>query len=202
GIDDVEGTAHELGQRVARLFGGGVEDGVEDDAVTAPLEGALEATAAELEARTEEMGTTAGRGLMQAFADAVLGNRAVLLNAVERVLQDVRDRLPSSDAKRGPLSDITYSGQALVRTFAGGAASQKRHLARSIDRTFAAARPQVALSAKRYALGGGAGGSLAAGPGTVRVDARSQAAPGPMAFNARRLVADVERELRVRGLRR
>ena len=43
-----------------------------------------------------------------------------LIRDIDTQMQAVRDRLPSSDAKKGPLSDLTASGKALVDTFAEG----------------------------------------------------------------------------------
>ena len=45
--------------------------------------------------------------------DAVTG-------AVDDVLSDVRDFFAFSDAKRGPLSDLTASGEAIMTTLAEG----------------------------------------------------------------------------------
>ena len=43
-----------------------------------------------------------------------------LVNSVKGALTGVRNLLPFSDAKEGPLSDITASGRALIETFARG----------------------------------------------------------------------------------
>ena len=62
----------------------------------------------------------AGQGLMRAFAQGILQFASMPVKAVEAVVQAVRDRLPGSDAKTGPLSDLTASGRALPVTFAKG----------------------------------------------------------------------------------
>ena len=43
-----------------------------------------------------------------------------LVQQTEQTAQQVRDRLPSSDAKTGPLSDLTASGMAIPATLAAG----------------------------------------------------------------------------------
>lgn len=65
-----------------------------------------------------------GQALIEAF---VSGIRAVINKPAEVVkagLQKLRNLLPFSDAKEGPLSQLTRSGMALVETFAGGIRSR------------------------------------------------------------------------------
>lgn len=62
----------------------------------------------------------AGIGLWNAF---VTGLKSVISKPVELVksgLQKIRNMLPFSDAKEGPLSALTRSGRALVETFGSG----------------------------------------------------------------------------------
>lgn len=62
----------------------------------------------------------AGRGLFDALTNGI---KAVINRPVEMVkaaVQKLRDLLPGSDAKEGPLSTLTASGRALVTTFGGG----------------------------------------------------------------------------------
>src|SRR5690606_28570883 len=135
----------------------------------------------------------------------------ILMNAVDSVLQDVRDRLPSSDAKHGPLSDLTRSGKMLVRTFAGRASDSRNWLARSIERTFAGARPGLypggsrthGLHGPQYSGGGSYSGPLV---GNLNVDARpTSPISGALAMSARPLAEQALREagiqMRMRGKR-
>lgn len=139
-------------------------------------------------------GLTAGEGLMTAFASGVTANKQLLLNAVEDVLQDVRQRLPSSDAKRGPLSDLTHSGQMLVRTFLGGAQAERRRLSQGISRLMASARPSAAFTAATAGVGVGGAGS----PITMNIDGRpAHMVPGPLALNARALVRSAMHEINI-----
>ena len=91
---------------------------------------------------------SAGRGLMDAFVSGITAgmNRAVA--KVRDKVAEIRDLLPGSDAKEGPLSDITASGQALMSTFEKGINSSTARPAEA----FAARAPDVG------AVGGGVGG--------------------------------------------
>ena len=62
----------------------------------------------------------AGVAFLQSFLDGVLSIKGKVVDGVSGVLGDVRDFLPFSDAKKGPLSDLTASGKALIETFARG----------------------------------------------------------------------------------
>ena len=53
-------------------------------------------------------------------ADGVEAGTGGLVQQTEQTAQQVRDRLPSSDAKTGPLSDLTASGMAIPATLAAG----------------------------------------------------------------------------------
>ncbi|MDI3547883.1 MAG: hypothetical protein PWR10_1535 [Halanaerobiales bacterium] len=76
----------------------------------------------------------AGIGLWNAFVD---GLKSVISKPVEIVkdgLQKVRNLLPFSDAKEGPLSSLTKSGRALVDTFGNGIQRQMPGLAPIMER--------------------------------------------------------------------
>lgn len=61
-----------------------------------------------------------GSGLINAFARGITSAIGNAIGAVSGVLSKIRRMLPSSDAKEGPLSDLTYSGKKLGETFALG----------------------------------------------------------------------------------
>ena len=61
-----------------------------------------------------------GRAMLQSFIDGFLAVKDKLTDAVGDALSSARDFLPFSDAKKGPLSDLTASGQAIVDTLAAG----------------------------------------------------------------------------------
>ena len=62
----------------------------------------------------------AGWGMVSAFADNVINGARRALDAVRSIVQQIRDLLPGSDAKVGPLSDLKRAGRALPETFAKG----------------------------------------------------------------------------------
>lgn len=95
---------------------------------------------------------SAGRGLMNAFVSGVTAGIRRAVAKVREGLAKIRRLMPGSDAKEGPLSDITSSGQALMTTFEKGINSSSARPAEA----FAARAPDV-----------GAAGNASAGAGTT-----------------------------------
>ena len=62
----------------------------------------------------------AGANIAETVADGVDGAKNTVADALKGGLQKVRDNLPFSDAREGPLSDLTESGRSLMRTLAEG----------------------------------------------------------------------------------
>ncbi len=62
----------------------------------------------------------AGAGLIQAFKDGIMATWESLKTSVTKVVGWIRDLLPGSDAKAGPLADLTASGKAFFPTFTKG----------------------------------------------------------------------------------
>jgi TP901 family phage tail tape measure protein len=63
---------------------------------------------------------TWGVGLFKRFADGIMVGFQWVKDRVTQAVQWVRNLLPGSDAKEGPLSDLYASGRALMSTLAGG----------------------------------------------------------------------------------
>ena len=61
-----------------------------------------------------------GQAMLQSFIDGFMSKVGELQGAITGALSDLRDLLPFSDAKEGPLADLTASGQAIVDTLAAG----------------------------------------------------------------------------------
>ena len=61
-----------------------------------------------------------GQAMLQSFIDGFMSKVGELQGAVTGALSDLRDLLPFSDAKEGPLADLTASGQSIVDTLAAG----------------------------------------------------------------------------------
>jgi hypothetical protein len=81
----------------------------------------------------------AGWSLMVALAKGILSGAYKAVEAVKGAMGKVRDYLPFSDAKVGPLSDLAASGAALMATFEKGIATASADPAA----TFAARTPQI-----------------------------------------------------------
>jgi hypothetical protein len=87
----------------------------------------------------DEKFNNAGTNLMITFADGIRSGISWAVGAVSDAVEEIMSYLPSSDAKRGPLSNLTASGAALMATFDKGIASSTADPAA----TFAARAPQV-----------------------------------------------------------
>lgn len=81
-----------------------------------------------------------GRNLISTLAGGITAGGSLVVNAVNKVLSTARRMLPFSDAKEGPLSDLTYSGGAFVSTFADGMKKKQAYLARTTANVLSTAR--------------------------------------------------------------
>lgn len=63
---------------------------------------------------------TSGQRIVTTFADGIKGAFTGAVDAVKGGLQKIRNLLPFSDAKEGPLSTLTLSGQRTMTTYAHG----------------------------------------------------------------------------------
>lgn len=61
-----------------------------------------------------------GSRIIGSLADGIKSGTGELLNTVKTSLNGLREYLPFSDAKKGPLSELTTSGQAIVTTLGEG----------------------------------------------------------------------------------
>lgn len=75
----------------------------------------------------------AGKALMVALADGVKSGITNAVEAVKTAAGKVMEYFPFSDAKRGPLSNITASGAALMETFGKGMAASNIDLSHTVD---------------------------------------------------------------------
>lgn len=62
----------------------------------------------------------AGKNMLKGFVEGVLSFALHPVEAVKGIFQKVRNLMPFSDAKEGPLSSLTLSGQRTMTTFAEG----------------------------------------------------------------------------------
>jgi hypothetical protein len=63
---------------------------------------------------------SAGKQIPEMIASGIESTAPAPVDAVTGVAGDIRKRLPFSDARRGPLSELSTSGGALVQTIASG----------------------------------------------------------------------------------
>ena len=80
----------------------------------------------------------AGKALVQALIDGItslIGRPAEILRGA---LGSLRAMLPGSDAREGPLSDLTHSGRALVETFAEGMESADANIGATFEKSLPA----------------------------------------------------------------
>jgi len=73
-------------------------------------------------------GQQAGEAIAQATAQGINQNANQVSQATTDMAQQVANQLPASDAKEGPLSNLTRSGVALVDTFVSGFQSASSNL--------------------------------------------------------------------------
>lgn len=84
-----------------------------------------------------------GGALIDTFAGGIRGRVGVVTEAVSWITSKVRAWLPSSDAKKGALSDLTYSGGAFISTFADGMYKKQAYLARTTASVMNTARQSL-----------------------------------------------------------
>jgi len=89
----------------------------------------------------------AGSGMVEAFKNAILGRLNDAYNAARALVDKIRALLPGSDAKVGPLRDLTKAGQALPITFAKGILSKADVVQAAIERVTMGAREPLTVGA-------------------------------------------------------
>tara|TARA_B100000035_G_scaffold181604_1_gene155011 strand:- start:11820 stop:14387 length:2568 start_codon:yes stop_codon:yes gene_type:complete len=73
-----------------------------------------------------------GGKIIQTIIDGIKQKAVALFDTVKTTLAKVREMLPFSDAKKGPLSKLTESGASIMTTLADGVASKSGALATQI----------------------------------------------------------------------
>ncbi len=87
--------------------------------------------------------TESGMKLLDTFISGIKAKAGELIESVAGILGTVREYLPFSDAKRGPLSALTYSGQALIGTLGAGVMSNESGLLGPLQSVFGAAGQHI-----------------------------------------------------------
>lgn len=73
---------------------------------------------------------------MTTFTDGIKSALNKPVQAVTKGLQWIRNKLPFSDAKEGPLSQLTLSGRKVLTTFANGIQQEEKLPAEIVNQSF------------------------------------------------------------------
>lgn len=79
-----------------------------------------------------------GKKIMTTFAQGIVAGVMAPVNAVKGGLQKIRNMLPFSDAKTGPLSKLTLSGSKVMTTFASGMEKTQKEPAEAAEKSLKA----------------------------------------------------------------
>lgn len=77
-----------------------------------------------------------GKKLMATFASGIKAAVMMPVDAVKGGLQKIRNMLPFSDAKDGPLNSLTLSGRKVMTTFSGGIKQEEDLPTRTVQESF------------------------------------------------------------------
>lgn len=75
----------------------------------------------------------AGKGMANALAKGIRNAAGKAVNAATSLAKKIRKKLPGSDAREGPLSDLTAAGAALPETLAQGILGNRRKLSAAAE---------------------------------------------------------------------
>ena len=95
-----------------------------------------------------------GGGIVGNIVDGIMSVGMMPFNAVKGIFDKVRSLLPFSDAKEGPLSDLTLSGQRVFTTFNDGMMQTADLPAQTVEGAFAKADDAAALEPGTDTAGG------------------------------------------------
>ena len=80
-----------------------------------------------------EMGVDIGTGFIDAIIKGLKDKKDEFVDAVKGAAEDAAEYLPSSDAEKGPFSDLTGSGEAIPKTMAEGVENGEDDLQQSLE---------------------------------------------------------------------
>lgn len=88
-----------------------------------------------------------GKAIIETLVNGIKSVAEAPVKAVKNVLSKVRDFLPFSDAKKGPLSELTYSGGAIMTTLSAGVDKRAITLQDAVGRAFSDTGANIAPNA-------------------------------------------------------
>ncbi len=159
-VDEVKGLKKDAEREVDNALGN-IDDTVKNWNIKQRFSNAISRGVTAVENAVSDF-EDAGEDLIDAIVDGIENAPNAVGNAVENAVGGAADYIPSSDAKKGPLSDLTASGEALPETLAKGMLASERAVRRAASQMAATAMPQLAV--------GGAGGAGGGGGGGVHID--------------------------------
>lgn len=77
-----------------------------------------------------------GKKIMETFSEGILGAITAPVKAVKKGLSKIRQMLPFSDAKEGPLSTLTLSGRRVLETVTTGIHQREDMPADAVEKSF------------------------------------------------------------------
>lgn len=87
-----------------------------------------------------------GQKVVTTFADGIKNGFSSAVDAVKGGLQKIRNMLPFSDAKEGPLSTLTLSGQRTMTTYAHGLTLAQDAPSEAVERSLSQTKATLSLS--------------------------------------------------------
>lgn len=88
-----------------------------------------------------------GKKIMDTFTEGIKAGLSKPVEAVKAGLQNIRNMLPFSDAKVGPLSQLTLSGRKVMSTFTGGIQQEENLPAEVLQKSFEGMKFDVSTKA-------------------------------------------------------
>ncbi|UNY40518.1 tape measure protein [Pararheinheimera phage vB_PsoM_KLER1-1] len=99
-----------------------------------------------------------GLKIMSTIANGIISFGPKLIEKAAEVFAQLREYLPFSDAKKGPLSDLTASGRAIITTMGEGVNQAGASLQQPMTNALGNAMPQIDLGAAAAGASAGQGG--------------------------------------------
>lgn len=87
-----------------------------------------------------------GRAIIETLVNGIKTVAMAPVNAVKGIFESVRNLLPFSDAKEGPLSSLTKSGESIITTIGDGIGNMKGYLGSKLEGALEAARKFLPFS--------------------------------------------------------
>nr|WP_150959619.1 tape measure protein [Aneurinibacillus sp. XH2] len=89
-----------------------------------------------------------GKAIIETLVNGIKSVASAPVEAFKNVVGKIRDFLPFSDAKKGPLSELTYSGGAIMTTLATGVAKKQGALQDAVNGAFSSASLGMDMAAQ------------------------------------------------------